>query len=89
MKHDIRILEEVQPNYPIWPKSLTQALRSVKIPNGSWNGILIVESISTPFAIEKGGFKIHPSAQLIRIVFENPSKNYGLFLFDKPKTLLQ
>ena len=88
MKHDIRILEELQPNYPIWPKDLTQALRSVKIPNGSWNGILTVESISTPFAVEKWGFKIHPSVQLIRIVFENPSKNYGLYLFDKPKIQL-
>ena len=88
MKNNIRILEELQPNYPILPKSLTQALRSVKITNGAWNGILIVESISTPFSVENGGFKIHPSVHLIRIIFENRGKNYGLYLFDKPKIQL-
>ena len=89
MKNDIRILEELQPNYPTWPKSLNQVLRSIKIINGYWNGILTIESISNPFSVEKGGFKIHPFLHLIWFIFENIGKNYGIYLFYNPKVHMQ
>ena len=52
-RRDIKILEQPQPNYPLWPNSLIKALKVVSPGNKDLDTVIIIKAISAPILVEK------------------------------------